>query len=358
MKTRKIALIIGILITISILVFSCGKKENTTANKNTTDSRPIPVKVVTVEEKLTAVPIHTAGKVFSPKESSLSFKTSGIIQSTHVGNGERVKKGQLLARLDLSEVSSSYKKAEAAFDKAKRDLQRIENLYKEQVVTLEVLENSRTTFEVASSDLKIMAFNLEHSTIKAPSDGLILHKLKESGELTNAGTPIFEFAGMEQNWIIKCGLVDREVIKINLGDTANIFFDAYPGQSFKGMVTKIPNAPDHIKGTYEIEVAMLEMPTGLKKGFIAKVDLIPSKKMLYKILPIESLTEANSHKGTIYKLEANQVKKVEVRIETIIKDKVLVTGDINSSDRVISEGLANIDDHSTVEIFGKPSAYK
>lgn len=354
MKTRQTALIIGILIALCILIFSCEKKENNTDTKPTTVSRPVSVKVVNVQEQLTAVPIHTAGKVFSPKESSLSFKTGGIIKAIHVGNGEQVKSGQLLAQLDLSEVRNSYKKAEAAFDKAKRDLQRTENLYKEQVVTLEFLENSKTAFDVASSDLNIAAFNLKHSTIKAPSDGLILQKLKETGELTNAGVPIFEFAGTKENWIVKCGVVDREVVKVSIGDTANVSFDAYPSQIFQGTINKIANAPDHIKGTYEIEVTLHRMPVGLKKGFVAKVDLVPSGKLLYKVLPIESLSEANENEGIIYRLEANRAKKVKVKIETIIEDKVLVSGDIDASDMVVSDGLANIDENSTVEIFGEP----
>lgn len=355
MKTRKVALIIGILIALSILVFSCRDKKTTTNTNATMDSRPIPVKVVQVEEKLTAVPIHTAGMVYSQQESSLGFKTGGIIKTVFVGNGERVREGQLLAQLDLSEVRGSHQKAEVAFEKAKRDLKRIENLYQEQVVTLEALENSRTAFSVASSDLDIAAFNLRHSTIKAPSDGLILRKLKEPGELTNVGTPIFEFAGTRQNWIIKCGLVDTEVVKINLGDTANVFFDAFPNQSFKGTLTKISNAPDRHQGTYEIEVELVKTPERLKKGFIAKIDLIPSEKLLYKILPIESLAEANQNDGTIYKLEANQAKKVKVKIEAIMNDKVLVFGDIESNDRIIADGLADIGENSTVEIFGEPN---
>ncbi|MEQ6120565.1 efflux RND transporter periplasmic adaptor subunit [Reichenbachiella sp. MALMAid0571] len=350
MKPSKILLLIGVIIAIAILS-SCNKTKQKATSNNQPLEKSIYVKAVRVEEKLMSVPLHSVGKVFSQKESSLSFKTGGIIKSINVDNGQKVKKNQVLARLNLSEIQSTYDKASAAFTKAERDLMRAKNLYKEKVVTLETLQNAQTAFDATSSDLNIVKFNLTHSIILAPSDGLILNKMREEGELTNGGVPVFEFAGTNQNWIVKSGLVDKEVVKIVLGDSAKITFDAYPNTTFQGTVTKIANAPNPMNGTYEVEISLFEIPDTIKKGFIAKVNISPSQKQNYKQISIESLAEADQNDGIVYKIEDHKAKKVKVKIETIFNDKVLVVGALSANDLIISEGLSEINENSTVEIL-------
>ena len=349
MNANKIITILGIAIAV-FAVSSCSQKEIAETTKPVTQ-KIIPVRAVKVKEQLISVPLFSIGKVYSKMESTLSFKTGGIIKYIYVNNGQRVKKNQVLGRLDLSEIQNSVNKGQVAMDKAKRDFERAEKLYKDKVVTLETVQNAQSALDVASADLKILKFNLEYSVIKAPSDGLILNKMSEEGELTNSGTPIFEFAGTGQNWIIKSGLVDKEVVKIVLGDTTKISFDAYPNQVFNGWISKIANAPDPTNGTYEVEISLKEIPDSIKKGFIAKLEMRPSKKQRYKIIPIEALAEADQNAGIVYLAIKDRPKKVNVIIETILLDQVLVFGDLDANDFVISEGLSEVNEHSIIEVL-------
>lgn len=345
------------IINISFLIASagwfssCSTSEGKDQSENPNATSAVVVKVATVAEEDMAIPIHTIGKVSSQLESSLSFKTSGIIKRILVKNGQQVKKHQLLAELDLSEIRGTHRKTKAAFEKAQRELRRVENLYKERVATLEALENARTAVDITKSDLEIVAFNMDHSMIKAPSNGVILGKQAEAGELTSAGRTILQFGSTNQNWIIKAGLIDKEIVRVNLGDHSEVNFDAYPGISFKGHVSKIASAPDAGTGTYEVEVALDEVPNLIKKGFISKLSIIPSGTQKYTIVPVEALVEAENKEGLIYKLEGQNPIKVDVRIETIIGDKVLVQGDINALDQVITEGASEIGKGSLVKVL-------
>lgn len=349
MNAKKMIIILGIAIA-AFAVFSCSQKETTETVKSSSQ-KIIPVKVVKVKEQLISVPLFSIGKVYSKMETTLSFKTGGIIKNIYVNDGHRVKKNQTLARLDLSEIQNSVDKGQVNLDKTKRDLKRAENLYKDKVITLEALQNAQSAFDVSSADLKILKFNLEYSTIKAPSDGLILKKMSAEDELINSGTPIFEFAETGQNWIIKSGLVDKEVVKIVVGDTAKISFDAYSNEVFNAWVSKISNAPDPTNGTYEVEISLREIPNSIRKGFIAKIELQPSKKKQYKIIPIEALAEADQNAGVVYLAIKDRTKKVNVIIETILQDQVLVFGDLNSNDLVISEGISEVNEHSVIEVL-------
>ncbi len=86
----------------------------------------------------------------------LSFKIGGIIKNIFVDEGQRVYKAQKLTELDLSEIKAQVNQAQSAFEKAKRDLERMKRLYADNVVTLEQLQNAETGFEIVKSNLKIV----------------------------------------------------------------------------------------------------------------------------------------------------------------------------------------------------------
>lgn len=131
------------------------------------------VKYVSTEEIKTEeirLNIRTSGVLSARDEVVLSFKTGGIIKQVFVENGQQVKKGQLLAQLDLAEISAQRAQAESGLEKAQRDYKRVENLFNENVATLEMKQNAQTAVDIAASNLKIAAFNEKHSKIVAPAE--------------------------------------------------------------------------------------------------------------------------------------------------------------------------------------------
>ena len=166
-----------------MIIASCGDK-----SKKESDTREnlIKVKAAEVVEKNIVFPIHSSGRLSAKTEQKLSFKTGGIINKIFVDEGQSVRKGQLLAELNLSEIRARVNLAEQALGKAERDFNRTGNLFKDSVVTLEQLQNAETALEVAKSNLEIARFNLKYSTIVAPSQGKILRRLMEENEVAGS----------------------------------------------------------------------------------------------------------------------------------------------------------------------------
>lgn len=340
----------AVIILLAFIGYACSTSEGKNHIKDNASVKAIAVKTAQVQVRSISIPIQAIGTVSSRMESSLSFKNNGIIKKIYVRNGEKVKKGQLLAELDLIEIKASQQKAQAAYDKTARDLARIKNLHQERVVTLETLQNAQTAFDIAQSDLEILNFNVTHSRIMAPADGVILQKVRETGEVVSAGQSVFQFGSTDENWIINSGLVDKEIVRVNLGDQVKISFDAYPGQKFNGFINKIGSAPDQLTNTYDIEISLKQVPSNLRKGFVAKVTVIPSGSQNYTLIPIEAIAEAEEERALIYTVQNNKAKKQHVKINSIIEDKVLVTGDLSEKDMVITEGVTEVNEQSTLLI--------
>src|SRR5512133_1355664 len=136
----------------------------------------IPVRVVGVAKEKIVFPVRSSGIVVPAKEIKLSFKTGGIVSNIYADDGARVKKGALLAVLNMAEIDGQVIQAQNGYEKAERDFTRAQNLYNDSVITLEQYQNAQTAYNVANATLNIARFNSMHSKIIAPEDGVILKR--------------------------------------------------------------------------------------------------------------------------------------------------------------------------------------
>jgi len=167
MKTTKYY---GALLLI-LVFFACNSHHIVTDKISGTDT--IPVKVINLKQQVSTDSITVSGQFTTDDEIMLSFKSAGIISSMNVKEGDAVKRGQLLATINPTEVTAQLQVAQLANEKAHRDYQRTENLYKDSVATLEQLQNAKTTLDQAQQQLRLAAFNSKYAEIHAPEDGYV-----------------------------------------------------------------------------------------------------------------------------------------------------------------------------------------
>jgi len=339
--------IILILTFMQFLVFSC---------KNRYEKNPVAevnnVKVVSVEFSEESIPVHAAGVIMPEEEIKLSFKTGGIVEKVLVKEGDRVRKGTLLASLNLSEISSQVELARNAYEKAYRDFTRIRNLYADSVATLEQLQNATTALNMAKSNLEIARFNLERSEIFAPADGIILKQLVRENELVASGYPVFLFGLSGKMWKMTAGLADREIIRVSPGDSAVVMPDAWPGVKLPGIVEKTGELAGPLTGTFEVEIRFSDNGYRLAAGFIAGVNIFPSeyKKTVY--VPAGSIIDADGNTGFIFALtDSSTVRKIKVIIAGIRGSEIAVENIPEGVSRIVSEGAAYLKDGMKVNVI-------
>jgi multidrug efflux pump subunit AcrA (membrane-fusion protein) len=116
------------------------------------------VKTTTVHSVKYSEQINTTGRLSFNNEYNLSFKTAGIIETIYVKEGQSVKGGQVLVTLNLNEIEASTSQAKIAVDKAQRDYNRANALYKDSVVTLEHLENTEGQLKTVQNNLDYLVY--------------------------------------------------------------------------------------------------------------------------------------------------------------------------------------------------------
>ena len=368
-------LLLVVLGAVILFAFNSGAEESSEA----TEAKPLRmVEVVTPEKINFRKSIVASGQLASKEETKLSFKTGGIIKNVRVSEGQFVRKGQLMAELNMDEINAQAEQAQLgvkqssitlenaklALKLAERDYRNTKGLYEDSVATLEQLENvetqlsnARNQIEAAQTGLDfsqknktIANFNVEHSRIVAPASGMILKKLASSNELIGPGNPVFLFGSKEQAQVIRISLTDKDIIHVNLGDKAQVKFDAYPNQSFEGTVRELASMADPYTGTYEVEVQIRANGNRLLNGFIGRVELMTKSSQDVLSIPIDALVSADKNTAQIFIIENELAQKRSVEIFEMKGKTLLIQSGLDASQQVVASGAGYLEDGEKVNV--------
>lgn len=309
----------------------------------------IPVRVAPVISAEYAEPVEATGTLTTRDELELSFKVGGIVARIVAQEGTFVRKGELLATLDLREINAHLEKARTGLNKAERDHARVRNLHQDSVATLEQLQDATSALEIARSDYSAVAFNQRYATIVAPSDGVVLRKFAESGEHIAQGAPVVLFGSLSSGSVVKVGVADRDVARVRRGDGAEVRFSAYPDRVFAGVVNEIPASANPLAGTYMIEVKLAQTPA-IVTGLVGAVKIMPSLRGTVRMVPIEAVIEADGNRGHVFVLHGDVARMVSVTIASIGDGQVAINGGLDAVTHVVTAGASYLSDGSKVKV--------
>lgn len=325
------------------------KGGNTTIPKS---SEPTPVRVISLEKELFESVIVTSGRIATDDETLLGFKVGGVVRNVLVNEGDAVRKGQVLATLDLTEINSTLSQAQIGFEKAERDLKRARNLYRDSVATLEQLQNAETAYEVAQEQLKAVAFNRNFAEIHAPHNGFVLKKFVNPGQVVGIGDPVLKTNGAGNGkWIIKTGVSDRQWAAIAINDVARITIDAFEGEEFVGKVIRKSETSDPATGSFVVEVAIEGNKHKLATGMFGSVRILSGRKSHSWNLPYDAVLEANGEEGFVFiTLDNKTAIKRTVRIGSFNNETIRVTAGLEDARTIVVAGSAYLTDQSPIVV--------
>lgn len=329
--------------------FGCNTKEPA---KTLADNDTIPVRIIPLDQQTGNAAIALSGQFTTDDEVLLSFKTGGIINQVLVKEGDPIKKGQLLATLNLTEINAQVQQARLSLEKAERDHKRTQNLYSDSVATLEQLQNTRTALQLAQQQLNLVSFNRKFSEIHAPQDGFILKKLADAGQQVSPGTAVLQSNG-EGKWMLKAAVSDQEWALLKLNDKAKIQIASLPGESFEGTVSRKSEGADAATGTFAVYITLTgKRPQSIAAGMFGKAVVNPSgyASGSWKI-PYEALLDGNGSSGYVF--ITNDDKKAEKKMVTIAgieKNTVTITDGLQGAKSLIVSGSAYLTDNSKISI--------
>ncbi len=333
--------------------------------------RPI-VAVILVKKVEVRGKVHGPATVQSKVPVTLSAKITGILQELYADQGDRVQKGQLLAKLDSAELRAREMAAQAVKNRARRDLARAQaDLIKAQANLVLAQSNyqrdlevfrpgyiSKAAFDTTKAQLKVAESEVaaskavvtaQESTVKqaesethtaaaiykytdivAPMDGLITVRKSEIGDTITPGTPIFQMVDLNQIWAA-AWIDEAQVAPLQIGQKATIRLRS--GRVFQGEVVRLNKAADTVTRELEVDVKFDKLPHPLVIGEEAEVD-IDTGRQTAAAVPLAAVITRNAGSGVLVAVKGRaQFQKIATGLND--GKKIAVLKGLKAGDLVV-----------------------
>jgi HlyD family secretion protein len=346
--------------------------------------------------------VSATGKIQPEIEVKISSEVSGEIIALPVKEGQVVKKGDLLVKINpdlytsgynrtvagLSQTKAGLSQADASFKEAKANYERSKTLFDKGIISKSEWDKAIAAFENAQASKKSAYYNVQsasatvseakdnlgRTTIYAPADGTISMLNVELGERVlgtqqMTGTEILRVANLN-NMEVEVDVNENDIVKINVGDSAKVEVDAYLKKQFKGIVTSISNSAsttltaDQVTN-FKVKVRILKESyqdllagkplsySPFRPGMTATVDIITTRKENVMAVPISAVVvksdtaavknleveDPNSEENKVKPRNDKKYECVFVKVGDKSKIKIIKTGIQDDTNIEVTEGL-------------------
>lgn len=288
-----------VALSAALLLAACGSDES---------SGDVAAPMLSKAESMTLTPVDmpvryvTSGTVTSDHRVSISSRISGYIRKLPVREGDRIKAGQVLVRVDPVNARQGVVQAEADLADAKADLNRYEELFKAGAVSKQQLDRVRLRYKVARSQVEQARNQLSYAEVRSPVDGVVVEKRLSKGDLASPGAAILILED-PASLLVETYVSDQFVAGIREGDEVEIEVSSLK-QAFTGIVRQVVQAADAVSHQFLVKIA-LQARDDVHPGMYAQVGFkVGSRKGLQ--VPVTAVVHRSGLNG-IYTVDNDSI---------------------------------------------------
>jgi RND family efflux transporter MFP subunit len=296
---------------------------------------------------------------------AIGVRVPGRIERYFAEEGDRVQRGDPLVQIDAREYEATLRRAQANVQQARalatlraKELARFDALARRGVIARNDLDVKRAeaataTAGVAQAEADVHAAEvaLEYTTLRAPTSGVILAKLKEVGEIAVPGGfsgsgDLVRLANLE-DLRGQVDITEAEIAKIRMGQHADVVPDAYPDRRYAAKVVKLYPQVDRQKGTLRVEVQILEPDDRLSPDMSARVtflDDVPAAPGGDAVLAPQSAVHRDGERTFVWVVADGVVHRTPVALGKTFGEQVQVTDGLRGEEAVVVSSTGDLAD--------------
>lgn len=289
-----------------------------------------------------------SGVVEAKKVTTLSFSTMGSVTEILVEEGQKVNKGQLLAKSNAANAQSAYQAAMASQQQAEDAYKRLKPMKENGTLPEIKWVEVETGLAQAQAAVAITQKTIQDCNLYAPENGVVGRKYIQSGMNVIPGNPVIELLNI-QSVYIKIPVPEREVNLFKKGDTAQIYIAAID-KTVTGTIMEIGVSADVLSHTYPIRIEVINTDGIIKPGMVCAVKTTAKATSTGILLSNKALQKDASGQQFIYINKGGKAIKKNVQTLSLIDNKVLVQGDLKEEDQIVVSGQQKLVEGSPIHI--------
>ena len=313
----------------------------------TAPAEPVAVPVITAAPRTLDAVVIATGALASKNTSMLSSKVMGRVDFLGVREGDQVSAGRLLMRIDSGEITAQAIQAQAAYNNAKVQFDRIKSLYDSKASTQVEMDQATLGLETAQAALKAAKAMESYTVITAPIAGQIVEKRINLGEMAMPGQPLLRIED-NRNLRLEVTVKEQDILQIRPGQEVKVQIDALPGRDLAGRVAQVVPASDVRTHSFIVKIDV-PAETGLITGMYGRA-LFSIGKHEAILVPRAAVVEMSGITGVYIVSPEGTARFQMVQTGGADGDQIEVVTGLSSGDRVVADQRhGRIDGRKVVE---------
>jgi RND family efflux transporter MFP subunit len=344
---------------------------------------PITVQMAEVTKGDISASMTVVGNLVGEQTVDVVPRVGGRLVSVNVQLGDRVRRNQLLAKIEDFEIVEQVKQAEASLEVARATIrqreadlkvaelnfERSKNLFGRQLLAKQALDDAESRYLSAqaqidlskaqaiqtSARLEELQINLANTRITSPVDGYVGRRNADPGAWVSQQAPVVSVVDIARLRLI-ANVVEKDLRLVNVGDPASVEVDAFPGEHFKGRIARVAPVLDPATRTAPMEVEIPNSDNRLKPGMYARVLLRIEDRKDTMLVPKVAVVDFEGKRGVWVPEGENKARFVEAKLGLEDAERIEILAGLNLGDRIVTDGAASLRAGDTMVLPGQSPA--
>jgi membrane fusion protein, multidrug efflux system len=341
---------------------------------------PITVQMAEATKGDISANMTVVGNLVGEQTVDVVPRAGGRLVSVNVQLGDRVRRNQLLAKIEDFEIVEQVKQAEASLEVAKATIrqreadlkvaelnfERSKNLFGRQLLAKQALDDAESRYLAAQAQLDLskaqaiqtsarleeLQINLANTKIISPVDGYVGRRSADPGAWVSQQAPVVSVVDIARLRLI-ANVVEKDLRLVNVGDPASVEVDAFPGEQFKGRIARVSPVLDPATRTAPMEVEIPNTDNRLKPGMYARVLLTIEERKGTTLVPKVAVVDFEGKRGVWVPEGENKARFVEAKLGLEDPERIEILAGLNVGDRIVTDGAASLRSGDTMVLPGQ-----
>lgn len=360
MKKKKIlrTLITLAVIMIAVVGIAAVLTSNKEKNQEKTaivsrQSSSVSVRTSLVTKEVLDLGFSANGTFIPAAQMDFAAENSGRITRVLVDEGSVVRKGQVLAVIEMNQLNVDLENAEAVYQNALREQQRYENAFRTGGVTQQQVDQAVLTLNNAKAKLEQARIRLGDASVRASIDGIVNKRYVEPGAVVSPGTKLFELVDVS-SLKLQISVTEGQVANLKPGDTVRIKASVFPDRDFKGKVTFIAPKADNALN-FPVEITVSKNPGNLLKAgmYATAIFRFPTTAPVILVPRTAFVGSVNSNEIFVVNTGDSTASIRKVVAGRTTGDKVQVLEGLLEGEMIVTSGQVNLSEGSKVSAIAR-----
>lgn len=339
-----------VLVLVSLCACKGGGGEGEAQAKDGKDSKPeaIPVEVVSAARRPIAASYTGTAPLEARGESQVVAKTSGVALNVLVEEGQQVRAGQPLVRLDPDRARLAVAQTEAQMRKLENSYRRSQQLVAQQMISANDVDQIKYDLENMRAQHRLASLELSYTTVLAPISGVIASRSIKDGNFVQINTPIFRIVDISQ-LEATLNVPERELATLKSGQPALLAVDALPGKTFTGKVDRVAPVVDSGSGTFRVVLAFGSEGV-LQPGMFGRIKIDYDQRADALVVPRSALLD-DENDPAVFAIRSGKAARVPVKLGYTDGAWAEVRTGLKPGDQVVTAGKVALREGSVVQVI-------